>query len=94
MSIKSLVIAVAMAASTLGLADRADAQWWRRGAVYYNYPTYTYSYSSYPAYTYSYPTYSSSSYSGISSPQQGWGSFNMGDHTRGEFVLGLSYLFH
>ena len=27
-------------------------------------------------------------------PQQGWGSFDMGDHTRGEFVLGLSYLFH
>jgi len=26
--------------------------------------------------------------------QQGWGSFDMGDHTRGELVMGLSYLFH
>ena len=25
--------------------------------------------------------------------RQGWGSFDMGDHTRGELVLGLSYLF-
>jgi hypothetical protein len=36
-----------------------------------------------------YTTYSTS---GLS--QQGWGSFDMGNHTRGEFVLGLSYLFH
>ena len=42
--------------------------------------------------TYSYTTYSS--YSGVGGPQQGWGSFGLGDHTRGEFVLGLSYLFH
>ena len=26
--------------------------------------------------------------------QQGWGSFDMGDHTRGELVMGLSYLLH
>jgi hypothetical protein len=35
-----------------------------------------------------YTTYATGTYG-----QQGWGSFNMGDHTRGEFVLGLSYLF-
>src|SRR5262245_5548711 len=54
MSIKTLVIAAAMAAGTLGFADRADAQW-RRGMVY-RYPTDSYSpgvvYSSY-----SYPAY-------------------------------------
>jgi hypothetical protein len=33
-------------------------------------------------------------YSMGSLQQQGWGSFGMGDHTHGEFVLGLSYLFH
>jgi len=42
-----------------------------------------------------YSTYSYN-YSSVTYPQQnqGWGTFNMGDHTRGEFVLGLSYLFH
>ena len=37
-----------------------------------------------------YTTYSTAG----SLEQQGWGSFGMGDHTRGELVLGLSYLFH
>ena len=41
-----------------------------------------------------YSTYSYS-YSNVTyQQQQGWGSFDMGDHTRGEFVLGASYLFH
>ena len=80
MSIKSLVFAAAVAAGTLGFADRADAQWWRRGAVYYNYPAYTYSYPTTTYYTspsvvtdggvvtasYSTPYYSSYSYPGTS----------------------------
>lgn len=37
-----------------------------------------------------YTTYSTAG----SLQQQGWGSVGMGDHTRGELVLGLSYLFH
>jgi Autotransporter beta-domain len=35
-----------------------------------------------------------STYSNGTLEQQGWGTFNTGDHTRAEFVLGLSYLFH
>jgi hypothetical protein len=62
MSIKSFVIAAAVAAGTFGLSDRADAQW----RTYYTYPTYSYSYPvystySYPTYTYSYPSYYNSS---------------------------------
>ena len=51
MSIKSFVVAAAVAAGTFGLSDRADAQW--RGIGYNSYPTYSYSY---PTYSYSYPS--------------------------------------
>jgi hypothetical protein len=61
MSIKSIVVAAAVAAGTFGLTDRADAQW---RTYRYSYPTYTYSYPAYSTYaypsyysTYSYPTY-------------------------------------
>ena len=50
MSIKTLVVAAAVAAGTFGIADRADAQW--RSYSGYNY-NYTYSPSVYPSnYTY------------------------------------------
>ena len=54
MSIKTLVIAAAVAVGTFGLSDRADAQWRYR----YSYPAYSYSY---PAYSYTYPSYYNSS---------------------------------
>ncbi len=47
MTIKTLIAAAAVAIGTLGIADRADAQWRRWGGVY-----------SYPTYSYAYPTYS------------------------------------
>jgi hypothetical protein len=49
LSLKSLVIAAAVAVGTFGFADRADAQWRRYNYVYptyYTYPTYTYSVAS------------------------------------------------
>lgn len=54
---KSLVLAVTVAAGLLCSATSADAQYrYRRGAAVYSTPTYS-SYS-YPTYSYSYPTYS------------------------------------
>jgi hypothetical protein len=50
MSIKTLIVAAAVAAGTFGIADRADAQW--RSYAGYNY-NYTYSPNVYPSnYTY------------------------------------------
>ena len=53
MSIKSFVIAAAVAVGTIGLSDRAEAQYYYGG---YSSPSYSYSYPVYS--TYSYPAYS------------------------------------
>ena len=50
MSIKTFVVAAAVAVGTFGIADRADAQWRRYAG--YSYPTYNYSYPTYSAYSY------------------------------------------
>ena len=52
MSIKSFVIAAAVAVGTIGLSDRADAHYYGG----YSSPSYSYSYPVYS--TYSYPAYS------------------------------------
>jgi hypothetical protein len=64
MSIKTFIIAAAVAAGTFGLSDRADAQYRRYSGYNYSYPTYNYSYptystNSYPYSTYTYPSYNS-----------------------------------
>ena len=100
MSIKTLVVAAAIAAGTFGIADRADAQW-RRYAGYssptytYSYPTYAYSpgvvYSSSPDVVYSsgytYPTYYNSGVvpAGYSTPYPYTTSYYSDPYTTGYY---------
>jgi hypothetical protein len=60
MNMKSLVLAVAVAAGVALSAGTADAQFRSRGSYVYSYPTYTYSYPTYTVPSYYSPVVTSS----------------------------------